>query len=166
MYKSVSRQVARQHLKQHSRQEGFIIKALIGLIAFVGLYALAFPKYQVMVVRSKMAEALTLAGDAKTKLNEFYIMNSRFPRNSKEAGDMRTVTLSQPKFVSDIKIDFKSKENDVVIEVYFNEGEIPESDSSSDFLFLAGNRSRDAGTIIDWSCGLEGIDPKYLPNSC
>lgn len=152
--------------KSSTRQNGFVMKALIRLIALVGMYLVAFPKYEVMMVRSKMAEALTLAGDAKTKLNEFYIMKSRFPRNSKEAGDMSTVTLSTPKFVSDIKIDFKNKENDVVIQVYFKEGEIPESDSATDFLYLAGNRSSAVGSIIEWTCGVQGIDPKYQPTTC
>ncbi|MEM7361049.1 MAG: pilin [Pseudomonadota bacterium] len=152
--------------KSITRQRGFVMKSLIGLIVFVGISAVAYPKYQVMLVRSKMAEALTLASDAKTKLNEFYIMNNRFPRSSREAGDMRTVTLSKPKFVSDIKIDFKNKENDVVIEVYFNEGEIPETDAVTDFLYLAGNKSGDPGSLIDWTCGSDGIDPKYLPSTC
>lgn len=152
--------------KSISRQKGFALKAILGVVALVGITTVAYPKYEVMLVKSKMAEAMTLASDAKTKLNEYYIMNNRFPRSRAEAGSIQTKTLTKPKFVSNIKINYKDKDNDVLIEVYFNEGEIPETDASTDFVYLAGNSSRESGSLVEWTCGSKGIDEKYMPSTC
>ncbi len=126
----------------------------------------AAPKYEEFVVRSKMSEAFSLIGDTKTKLTEFYIMNSRFPRTSTEAESIQTDTFTPPEFVREIKLNLEHEEHQVAIEVYFKEGAIPGAVFDGHFVYVAGNPSSVAGSMVEWSCGAEGIEPQFLPSRC
>ena len=53
--------------QKFSKQSGFGIKMLVGAVAVAGLAAVSFPKYNEMLVKSKMTEALTLAAEYSTK---------------------------------------------------------------------------------------------------
>ena len=63
-----------------NKQRGIGVFQVLAVIAAVAaVVTLAVPKYQDYVIRSKMAEALTVASDSKGKLTEFYMTNDRFP---------------------------------------------------------------------------------------
>jgi type IV pilus assembly protein PilA len=154
-------------MKNIQHQHGLgVIQVLLGIVAVAAVTAIAVPKYQELVIRSRMSEALTLASDPKSKLSEFYIMNNRFPRSERETGTMKLATLSKPKFVDDITVNYRDKNNEVVVEVYFLENSIPGATAGEHFLYLAGNTSDDSTAMVEWTCGAVGIEQKYLPSGC
>ena len=149
------------------RQKGFGAIQVLAAISSVALVtAVAVPKYEAFVVQSKMSEALTLANDAKTKLTEYYIMNGRFPRNEREAEAINTETFSPPEFVSKVVVNTEHDAHDIVVEVYFKRDALPGEYVAESHLFLAGNPSSNGNAMVDWSCGGEGIELKFLPSRC
>lgn len=50
--------------------------------------------------------------------------------------------------------------------VRFKEGAICRDSPASAHFYMAGNESQQEGSLVEWRCGLEGIDSKYLPDTC
>ena len=77
-----------------SKQRGFALKLMMGVVVVAGLATASLPIYEEMVTKSKMAEAITLAADTKAKLNEFYVFNNRFPRKRTQSVAFATVEIA------------------------------------------------------------------------
>jgi type IV pilus assembly protein PilA len=150
----------------YRRQAGLgAVQVLLGLTLIVGISAVAVPKYESFVAKSKVTEGFNLAQDSKAKLSEFYIAKNRFPRTDSEASSISTQSLTPPEFVREIVVDYEDIANDVMIKIFFKDGVLPEPSSSEDYVYLAGNASTN-GALIDWSCGAFGIDLGLLPTQC
>ncbi len=142
------------------------VQVLLVIVALVAITAVAVPKYQDFVVRSKMAEAFSIVGDTKTKLREFYSVKNRFPRTEVELESIQTEMFAPPEFVEGVKLKGETEDHDIVIEVYFRPGVIPGDSINDQYLYVAGDSSAEVGVSVNWSCGLVGIDEKYLPERC
>jgi len=148
-------------------QLGFgAIQIIMSIVAMIVVASVAAPKYEAFVIKSKITEAFTMAGDAKTKLMEFYITQNRFPETEEEAASIQVETFTPPEFVQRLAVNPNSKEHEIVIEVYFKPGVISELVGATDFVYVAGNKSEVGGSLVQWSCGSIGIDSEYLPERC
>lgn len=66
---------------------GFTLIELMVVVAIIGiLAAIAIPTYQTYTVRAQVAEALTLAGEIKGDIKEYYKFHGRFPASNQVAG--------------------------------------------------------------------------------
>lgn len=150
-----------------NRQQGFgALQILLAIVGVVAVTAVAVPKYQDFVVRSKMSEAFSIVADTKSKLTEYYIMKNRFPQSKAELASIQTDMFSAPGFVDKVELKGKNEEHDVIIQVYFQPEVIPGDGLNDQYLYVAGNSVRSAGAMVKWSCGLQGIDVKYMPSRC
>jgi type IV pilus assembly protein PilA len=147
------------------KQKGLVlIQAVLALALIAALAAYAVPAYENFVIRSKMAEAFTLASDTKNKLTEFYTATNRFPKKASERETIKTEAYTPPEFVHAVAVNYDNEINDVVIEVYFKAGSIPGAIFERDFLYLAGNTNSTGS--IQWTCSAQGIDNRFLPDYC
>ncbi|MEM1114627.1 MAG: pilin [Pseudomonadota bacterium] len=147
------------------QQRGFAIMQGIMAVAVIGgVAAYAIPAYDDFLIRSKVTEAFTLAGDTKNRLTEFYVTNARFPKSENEHAALKTEAYTPPEFVHDIQVDLKNPDYDAVIQVYFKDGAIPGAIFEDDYVFLGGVIAPDG--VIEWKCGADGIVDEFLPERC
>lgn len=149
------------------KQRGFGgLQMLLAIIGVVAITAVAVPKYEDFTVRSKMSEAFAIVGDSKSRLTEFYIMKNRFPSTARELEGMKTDMFSAPEFVERVEVKGNVGDNEVVIQVYFQPEVIPGDNFNDQYLYIAGNTDGSRGSMVQWSCGLQGIEDKYMPTRC
>ncbi len=150
-----------------AKQKGFsAVHALLAIVGVVALTAVAVPKYQDFLVRSKMSEAFAIVTDTKNKLTEFYIMKNRFPRTDKELENMETDMFSPPEFVEKVAVKAATDEHEVMIQVFFQRDVIPGDSFNDQYLYVAANSGSRSGAMVEWTCGLQGIEDKYMPSRC
>ena len=150
-----------------NRQKGFSAIQMLGAVASVAAVAtVGVPKYEAYLVETRMTEAFSLASDAKTKLTEFYITANRFPKNEKEASAISTDSFSPPEYVREIRVNPESELGEVAIEIYFKEDALAEGVGTEDYVYIAGTSSNVPGSLVEWTCGAQGIDESYLPTRC
>ena len=138
-----------------AKQKGFsAVHALLAIVGVVALTAVAVPKYQDFLVRSKMSEAFAIVTDTKNKLTEFYIMKNRFPRTDKELENMETNMFSPPEFVESMVVEHDDQNHDVVVKVYLKDDVVDNIGgvvfAHPDVLCFVGGDNYSAG----WSCGI------------
>jgi len=138
-----------------------VVAALLAVVALV-----AVPKYEYYVEKAKLTEAVSLGGDARKKLNEYYSLNGRFPRSDDEADAMLPQTVNPPEYVSKVVINHKSKQHAIVAEVYLKKGVITNTGTGDQYIYMAADKSSQSGAQIEWTCGAVGIDPDLLPERC
>jgi type IV pilus assembly protein PilA len=143
-----------------------VVQVLLAAVGIVALAAVAVPKYQDFLVRSKMSEAFAIVSDTRNKLTEFYIAKNRFPNNTSEITSIKTDMLSAPEFVNKVEVKGKTTDHEVVIQVYFQPEVFPGDGFNDQVLYVAGNTGEGAGAMLQWSCGLRGIEDKYIPSHC
>lgn len=69
-------------------QQGFTLIELMVVVAIVAmLAAIAVSQYQDYVIRSQVAEALSLADGIKSAVGEFYARSGRFPEGACNSGN-------------------------------------------------------------------------------
>jgi len=136
----------------------------IAVVAFVSL--IAVPKYSAFMTKSKITEALNLAGESKRKLSQFYMVNNRFPRNQAEAQVTVTTSLSPPKFVRKLVVEPGFQSHDVAVRVFLKDGVVENDTGEEQYIYITGDATRGADTKVRWGCGASGISPEFLPDNC
>ena len=147
-------------------QQGFTLIELMIVIAIVGiLAAVALPAYQDYTVRAKMSEALATVGEAKTSVNEYYILQDEFPTDNDEGGIRTDIATT---IVKSVSYSGTASTGGIIV-VTTQDGSNSDLPSAAQGLtFELSSVSTDGGTI-QWICRLGQSNPlpgKYLPANC
>ena len=136
-----------------NKSSGFTLIELMIVVAIIGiLAAIALPAYQDYTKRSHVSEGLTLAGEAKTQLAEYFSTEGSWPVDNATAG------LADPTTISGNAVD--------QIEV-----------QASGLLVITFNAKVEDGTTVEiqgssgqggvtWGCTGGTVSPKYRPSNC
>ncbi len=69
------------------KRNGFTLIELMIVVAIIGILAsIAIPAYQDYTIRAQVVESLTITGELKQAITEYYKDRGRFPTNNAEAG--------------------------------------------------------------------------------
>lgn len=149
------------------REKGFGGLQVLLVALTIGVTTLvAVPKYQGMVNKAKVTEAINLASESKRKISQNYMVSGSFPRTVKETQAMYTSTLTRPEHVREMKIEHNRFGDSVTIKVFLNEGVVESNTSEDQYVYISGNRTQGGEYDIEWQCGGIGIGPEMLPEDC
>ena len=138
-----------------------LVAATIGITSLV-----AVPKYQAMVTKTKLTEALTLIGESKRKSEQSYMVTGHFPKRASDANAMLTTTVSKPEYVREMKIEHDPSGKRVDIKVFFHDGVIENESGEDQFIYMTGRQSTGGQYSIEWRCGASGISLDLMPVEC
>jgi type IV pilus assembly protein PilA len=143
-------------IRVNGKQRGFTLIELMIVVSIIGIVAaIAVPTYQRYVIRSQVAEGLSLSGGAQTAVSEFFMENGAWPTDNSEAG------LPSGK---EIRGDYTKQvvvENNVIIILY---GINAHADISGDTVSLTALSNEGS---VSWSCTSDGtIEAPLLPDAC
>ena len=131
-----------------------------GALATAGiLAAIAVPQYQQYVLRSQVANALTAAYPAKLAVAEHRLTTGKFPANNTAAGLGKPDALGN-EYAGSVEV---SQGGEIVVSLDATPPHKTDAKLDSGQLILTPKVD---GKAITWTCSGDGIDPKYLPQSC
>jgi type IV pilus assembly protein PilA len=146
-----------------SMQKGFTLIELMIVVAIIAiLAAIAIPAYQNYLIRTQVAEGMSLMGDAKVAVSEYYSNYGEFPPTQASAG-LATDTDIKGKYVE--KVDLVTGSGTGMGKIQATYGNSANAAIDGGTLTLSPITS--AGSI-SWSCKGDGtkVVAKYLPSSC
>jgi uncharacterized RDD family membrane protein YckC/Tfp pilus assembly protein PilE len=132
---------------------GAFFVVIIPVVAI--LAAIAIPAYQDYVIRSQVAEGITLADGAETAVAEYVSDNNGSLPSDNAAAGLATAGSISGNYVSGVEI----RDGDIV--VTFGNRANPRIASQHLLLHPHGDQNH-----VQWSCGSDDIPDKYLPLRC
>lgn len=146
----------------NSTNSGFTLIELMIVIAIIGiLAAIAIPAYQNYVIRSQVAEGLSLMDKAKAATWEFYSNTGRIPSSNQSAGLPMNTSISGS-YVT--QVDVGSVTANHITVTYGNKANAAIQTRT---LLLSPTTG---ASSIKWTCksssGPTAILSRYLPEGC
>ncbi len=148
--------------KTMNNNKGFTVIELMAVVAIVSILAVvAIAAYSDYVVRSKVAEGMGFATEAKTKVSEYYYNNQKMPRNNSQAG--LPAPESYDKFDFMRRLEVSTVDPYGIITITFK---LPGTKADHKRLQLTPTTT---DGIIYWRCSPpidNGIDVNQVPPNC
>lgn len=152
---------------------GFTLIELMIVVAIIGiLSSIAIPAYQDYTIRAQVVEALSLSGELKPSIRDFYKDRGVFPTTNEEAGVPAAIHLIG-QYVTDIEV------TDGAMHVRF--GNYANAQIAGEILTIRpGYVTASPTSPISWNCGYHSppkgmtangedkttLSNKHLPAAC
>lgn len=145
-----------------TRNKGFTIIELMAVVSILSILAIiALSAYSDFIVRSKVAEALGFAAEAKTSVSAYWSDQHTFPQTNAQAGLPDPDSYNRYDYMS--KLELSSTAPFGVINITFK---IVGSDADGKVLQLIPSTS---DGVVSWQCippAVNGIDVSQVPPNC
>ena len=149
--------------KQH---EGFTIIELMVVLAIISILAtIALSAYSNFMKRSKVAEGLAFASEAKTAVASYYSGNNRFPLDNNQAGLAPADEYDKYNHISKLEVNEDNASNDPstgIITIYIK---IPGLGANNKLELVPNTQDGQ----LTWECKpaiTGGIDTVLVPATC
>ncbi|MEZ5573683.1 MAG: pilin [Halioglobus sp.] len=145
-----------------TRNKGFTVIELMAVVAILSILAvLALAAYSDYVVRSKVAEGLGFAAEARTSISEYYYNTGYMPTSNAQAGLPAADSYNRYDFIR--KLELSSTEPLGVITITFK---LPGSKADNKELQLTPSTT---DGVVYWRCAapaVNGIENNQIPPNC
>ena len=145
-----------------NQNKGFTVIELMAIVAIVSILSvIALSVYGDYIVRSKVAEGLSFAAEAKTSVSSYYYDQQKMPEDNRQAGLPEKDEYDKHRFVRSLEITTQPKEGTITITF-----KMPGTQADNKLLHLIPNTS---DQVVYWECtspATNGIDQGQLPPNC
>lgn len=150
-------------MKPHE-QKGFTIIELMMVIAIISILAtIALSAYSNFMIRSKVAEGLAFASEAKTAVTSYYSGHNYFPIDNNAAGLPLPGSYNKYDYISDLTVEQSAGKGTGVITISIK---IPGLGTNNKLQLVPTT----VGGLLTWECrpkpGANGIDTVRVPPKC
>lgn len=152
-----------------TQQIGFgVVQFLVAVAVVAAVYIMAMPGEDAAadVEKAIVADALNLADESKRRIVQSYGLSHALPRTAGEAETLISTDQAEPQFVKDIHIQHDYAGETVMIMVYLRHGAVDNLLGGEQYVYLAGIRSSEHESALEWQCGARNVDLALLPEQC